>query len=205
MTLSGPGAGKLSSRYRLRSGAGPGAASAEQAAARAGKIHGNYRCTAASGGNPAAAAADSSACRATEFDAAQFVEFVEEHLHWLDRVDKAESSAWRAVRSEGGRVYTCVHIGCDDEAAESICVDLHSGELLTSPECGYIPAGSSSAVIRNDLDRPADAIEATIPVYDVPDPSGFSAMLNIYFRDACRADLSFLLERLPPARHPDQR
>jgi hypothetical protein len=155
MTLSGPGLGESSPRYRPRAGSGPGAASAEQAASRAEKIHGDHRCTAAPGGAPAAVAADSSACRAAEFDAAQFVEFVEHHLHWLDRVDKAESAAWRAVRSEGGRVYTCVHIGCDDEAPESICIDLHSGELLTSPECGHAPAESPSAVIRNELDRPA--------------------------------------------------
>ncbi|MBX4171656.1 hypothetical protein K3M35_23925 [Rhodococcus sp. DMU2021] len=98
-----------------------------------------------------------------------------------------------------------MHIASGTDAPEPICVDLHSGELLTSPECGRTPMGLPSAVISNDLDRPADAIEAELPACDSPDPSGFSALLNIYFWNACLADLSFLLERLPPVQRPKLR
>ncbi|MCB8913383.1 hypothetical protein KUG88_25015 [Rhodococcus rhodochrous] len=84
----------------------------------------------------------------------------------------------------------------DGQAGEAICVDLSSGELLASPQGGHIEAGTRAAMVRRGLDRCVAAIEAELPAYDVPDPFGFSAMLNAYLRSACRTDLVSVLERL---------
>lgn len=200
MALSGPDVGEPSSICRSQPRSGLDAALVEVVAFRAGGAQAaDPRTVVAPGSDSVAASVTSSM---SEFDAAEFVEFAERHLEWLDRVDGAESAAWREVRSRGGRIYTCMHSVPDDEGVEPLCVDVHSGEMLTSPGCEHIEAGACSAVVGSGPDRCTAAIEAELPACDVPDPGGFSSMLNAYLQYALRTELSFVLERLPFVMRP---
>ncbi|MGU3586883.1 hypothetical protein ACLBYD_27470 [Rhodococcus sp. C26F] len=203
MTLSGPHLGVMPSVCRSQPEAGSDTAPVHTAASQRNRTDAADPRTSVPNINPAAAESDSDIRRESEFDAAGFVEFAERHLEWLDRVDSAETAAWREVRSRGGRIYTCVPMNPDAEGIEPICLDLFSGELLTSPAREHIQVATSSPAIRKTYDRCVATIEAELPAYDVPDALGFATILNTYFGYACQTDLVSLLARIPPAVCPN--
>ncbi|MFF0284061.1 hypothetical protein ACFYSW_27510 [Rhodococcus aetherivorans] len=145
--------------------------------------------------------ADRSATARADRLAAEFVRFVEHYLHWLDRVDAAETAARQAVRAAGGRIYTCERLCRHNGAFELVCFDVDTGELL-GRHTGALDTKVLSSVPLRAVDRAASSIDAELPACEVPDPLGFNRALNAYLAEHRRTELASILERLPPRRAP---
>lgn len=107
MASSGQDLAQLPSTHPFRLGIDPDSVPVRGAAPLTGSTRAAAACPSEAETDPAVAVGSGVGSRSA-FDAAKFVEFADRHLEWLDRVEHAESAAWREVRSEGGRIYACV-------------------------------------------------------------------------------------------------